>query len=480
MSIEPKVAPGWAILALKIKKSSQSAVSSHNCWVSTNWYRLVCYSNVGYSMLLLALGVNHRTASVDLRERLAFAPESVPDVLQNVRERLLMEEVAILSTCNRTELYCTTQKVQVPVFSDRVIQWLGDYHHLPQQKIAHHAYVHWGEDAVRHMLRVASGLDSMVLGEPQILGQLKSAFSVAQGANTLGPGLGRLFQYTFRVAKTVRTQTEIGVSPISVAYAAVNLSKRIFSDLTQATVLLIGAGETIELVSKHFKQAGVSTLYVANRTFERAQDLSSLINATPLLLQDIPSVLPKADIIISSTASPLPIVGKGMMEVAMKQRKHAPTFLVDLAVPRDIEPQVGNLPDVFLYSVDDLQETVEQNKQQRQQAAEEAESIVAHQAVEFMQALRERKAVGILRHYREKVENMRLQEYEKARKALLVGQAPEVVLEKLSKTLANKLMHEPTVRLRRASALDKTEKLRWAQELLGLLEENENDEQDEP
>ncbi|MEN8668794.1 MAG: glutamyl-tRNA reductase, partial [Ketobacter sp.] len=271
-------------------------------------------------MALLAYGINHRTASVDMREKLAFSPDTVISALNEVRDQARLREVAILSTCNRTELYCCAEVED----SGPLLAWLGHYHGLPMDQISRCVYEFWNEAAVRHLMRVASGLDSMVLGEPQILGQLKSAYSVAQEARTVGPELGRLFQHSFSAAKQVRTQTGIGTNPVSVAFASVKLAKRIFSDLSKTSVLLIGAGETVELVARHLVEQGVKHITVANRTLSRANAIAEEFNGHAITLSDIPLALPRADIVISSTASPLPILGKGAVEHALKLRKHKP------------------------------------------------------------------------------------------------------------------------------------------------------------
>ena len=301
-------------------------------------------------MHILTLGLNHRTAAVDLRERTAFSPEQLPDAVRSLTASSDVAEATILSTCNRTEIYCRQENPA----SAPVLDWLRDYGDLPSDVLNSSTYALPGEQAVQHAFRVASGLDSMVLGEPQILGQMKSAFSVAHQAGTTGKILNRLFQHTFSVAKQIRTDTAIGASAVSIAFAAVDLAKRIFSSLNEQTVLLIGAGETIELVARHLKQNEVRHMIVANRSIERAQALTEQLGSEAISLADIPERLHQADIVVASTASTLPILGKGTVETALRQRRHRPMFLIDLAVPRDIEAQVDELEDVFLYTVDDL------------------------------------------------------------------------------------------------------------------------------
>ena len=325
-------------------------------------------------MTLLALGINHKTATVAVRERVAFTPAQMESALGELRHIPQVQEAAVLSTCNRTELYCVTE-----ASGERVIlDWLSHFHGLPVDDLTSCAYHYLDNDAARHLMRVAVGLDSMVLGEPQILGQLKEAYQSARQARGLGGELELLFQHTFSVAKQVRTRTGIGQNPVSVAYAAVSLASRIFDDFGRSRALLIGAGETIELVARHLREAGVREMIVANRTRERAELLAGEFNAEAISLNEIPTALERSDIVISSTAAPLPILGKGMAERALKKRRHRPIFMVDIAVPRDIEPEVGDLDDVFLYTVDDLHEVIQENRRHRQAAADQAESLIEH------------------------------------------------------------------------------------------------------
>ncbi len=419
-------------------------------------------------MALLALGINHKTASVSVREKVAFAPEQMGDALVSACRDAGLKEAAILSTCNRTELYCSTEQQD----SQTLLEWLGQYHGLTTEELESCSYSYWDEDAASHMMRVASGLDSLVLGEPQILGQLKSSYAVANAANSVHAELGRLFQHAFSVAKKIRTQTAIGENPVSVAYAAVSLSQHIFTDLNQSSALLIGAGETIDLVAQHLCRAGIKQLVVANRTLERAQTLAQQFGARAVLLADIPDELVHADIIISSTASPLPILGKGAVERALKKRKHKPMFMVDIAVPRDIEPEVGDLSDVYLYSVDDLREVIEENVKSRQSAAKEAEALVIQGAREFMQQLRSLGATGSLRALRTKAETIRDQELERALKQLSKGKDAEQVLQQLARGLTNKLIHSPSVQLKKAAAQGRSELLELTHELFELSLDN--------
>ena len=421
-------------------------------------------------MAFLALGINHKTASVAVRERVAFTPEKLVEALRELCRLTPSREAAILSTCNRSELYLEQDALAV----DEVLAWLADFHQLNVAELRDCAYVHADEAAVRHMMRVACGLDSLVLGEPQILGQMKSAYAVAREAGTVGPLLGRLFQATFSTAKTVRTDTAIGENPVSVAFAAVSLAKQIFADLHRSQALLIGAGETITLVARHLYEQGVKRIVVANRTLERASQLAEQFGAHAVLLSEIPNELVNSDIVISSTASQLPILGKGAVERALKQRRYKPIFMVVIAVPRDIEPEVGNLDDVYLYTVDDLHEVIEENLKSRQGAARAAEELVANGADEFMLRLRELAAVDVLKAYRQQCESLRDEELAKAQRALANGSPAEEVLQQLARGLTNKLLHAPSVQLKKLTAAGRLDALALAQELFALDERSEH------
>jgi len=413
-------------------------------------------------MHLLALGINHTTAPVHLRERAAVGVERLDEALLDIADRV--DEATILSTCNRTEIYCR-QADPDPV---GIVKWLCKFHELPARDIEPYLYQHPDESAVRHAFRVASGLDSMVLGEPQILGQMKAAFSAAHKLGTTGKILNRLFQQTFTVAKQVRTDTAIGASAVSVAYAAVALAKQIFADLSEQTVLMIGAGETIELTARHLQQSGVTKIIVANRTLERAQQLAEDFGAQAISLAELPNRLPDADIVISSTASTLPILGKGAVEKALKQRKHRPMFLVDLAVPRDIEEQVGELRDAYLYTVDDLQEVIQENLASRKAAAEEAEQIIDLQTADFMRWLKSLDAVPTILDLRAHIDHLAQRELDRARRRLQAGEDAEEVLRWLTYALTQKLAHVPSERLNR----EHTEELvKATRHLFGLDDE---------
>ncbi len=397
-------------------------------------------------MSILAFGINHKTAPVDIRERVAFEPGQISHALRDLVAQPAVNEAAIISTCNRTELYCGLENNDL----NMVTNWLRAYHKLGERDIQPYVYAHPDHDAVRHLLRVASGLDSMVLGEPQILGQMKDAYMAANQAGTLGGSLDRLFQHTFAVAKQVRTDTQIGASPVSVAFAAVSLSKQIFSDLSEHTALLIGAGETVELAARHLHESGIGRMIIANRTIERAHNLASEFNAYAISLPDIPGHLAEADIVISSTASPLPILGKGSVESALKVRKHRPILMIDIAVPRDIETEVGELDDVYLYTVDDMQEIIQEGLKSRQEAAEQAEEIIDTQVSHFMAWLQSLSAVSTIRAVREKAETNRDAELEAAMALLASGKDPEQVLQQFAHRLTNKLIHTPSVQLKQA------------------------------
>ncbi len=397
------------------------------------------------SMSIYALGVNHKTAPVEIRERLTFGPDIIAEALISLVSRDDVSEAVILSTCNRTEIYCVCNPS-----GDELSAWLAGYHGLDLAAIEGSLYQLRDEDAVAHLLRVASGLDSMVLGEPQILGQVKSAFQTAQDAGVVRKLLCRLFQHCFSVAKQIRTDTAIGNSPVSVAFAAVSLARQIFADLSQQTALLIGAGETIELAARHLSQHGIGRILVANRTLERAHNLAMEFNGFAIALTELPTHLPEADIIISSTASPLPILGKGAVESALKKRKHRPMFMVDIAVPRDIEAEVAELSDVYLYTVDDLDEVIQENLRSRQEAAEQAQEIVELQTKEFSGWLRSLHAVDVILDYRTAAERMRDEVLKRAQRMVENGKSADEALKFLAHTLTNKLLHTPSSNLRQA------------------------------
>ncbi|NOX76978.1 MAG: glutamyl-tRNA reductase [Gammaproteobacteria bacterium] len=415
-------------------------------------------------MSLLAFGINHKTAPVDIRERVAFSPGQLGSALQDLVAQPQVQEAAIVSTCNRTELYCGVD----PKSSGIIVDWFREYHKLKKHDIEPYIFQHPDQEAVRHMLRVASGLDSLVLGEPQILGQIKEAYSTASQAGTMGGQLDRLFQHTFSVAKQVRTDTAIGASAVSVAFAAVSLAKQIFSDFGQHTALLIGAGETIELAARHLHQNGLGRMIIANRTVDNARTLAEEFGGYAISLPEITQHLAEADIVISSTASPLPVLGKGSVESALKARKHKPMLMVDIAVPRDIEPEVSKLDDVYLYTVDDLQGIIQEGLRSRQEAAQQAEEIIDTEVSHFMHWLRSLNAVSTIRAVRENAETQRDSELERAVQLLQSGKDAEQVMAELANRLTNKLIHTPSVQLKQAGYDDRHDIFDAAREIFDL------------
>jgi len=397
-------------------------------------------------MALLSLGINHLTAPVDIREKVAFAPEQMSQALHELQNIPAVNETVIVSTCNRTEIYCDASSECAEV----ITHWLTAHHGIGEDSLSPYIYQHSDLEVARHLFRVASGLDSMVLGEPQILGQLKDSYDRARGGNAINSILDRLFQHSFSVAKRVRTDTEIGSNPVSVAFAAVNLSKQIFGNLDELHALLIGAGETIELVSRHLQSQQIGSMTIANRSIERARTLADQIGADAVQINAIPEQLVRADIVISSTASQLPILGKGAIESALKQRKHRPVFMVDLAVPRDIEPEAGKLQDIYLYTVDDLKSVVDENLRGRELAAEAAQEIVNLEVTMFDRWLRTHQSADHIRQLRDGAELIRQQAVEKALAQLAQAADPEQAIQRLASEITNKLMHKPTIEMRKA------------------------------
>ena len=399
-------------------------------------------------MALLTLGLNHNTAPVALREKLAFpTKEAIGTALSDLRGHLksLAPEAAILSTCNRTEIYCKTDAPDEA--GQALTEWIGRHKGVDGEgNLAEHLYLLPNQGAVRHAFRVASGLDSMVLGEPQILGQMKTAARVAQDSNMLGSHLHQLFQRSFSVAKEVRTQTAIGAQSVSMSAASVRLGEQIFENLADCSVLLIGAGEMIELCAAHWAPHP-RRMVIANRTLERARPLAERFGATTMALSDLPQQLENFDVVISCTASSLPIIGLGMVERSVRQRRHRPVLMIDLAVPRDIEDEVSRLDDVFLYTVDDLREVVDAGLEGRRLAVAEAESIIDTQVNAFMNWMVQRQSVPLLQARHARSDAVRQQEVERARKMLAKGEDPAVVLEALSRALTAKFMHGPTTLL---------------------------------
>ncbi|HEY9051497.1 MAG TPA: glutamyl-tRNA reductase [Gammaproteobacteria bacterium] len=416
-------------------------------------------------MSLITLGVNHKTTPVDMRERLAFTPENLPEAVKSLTELDGISEAVILSTCNRTELYCTINASGHQNTDRRLVEWFSQFHGFEPQDLQQYLYLHDHTNSIRHAMRVASGLDSMVLGEPQILGQMKQAYTQAVSLGSVGMLLGKLFQHAFSVAKQVRTDTEIGASPVSVAFAAVSLSKRIFGDLENQTALMIGAGETIELAARHLKASKIKHIIIANRSVDRAQNLADQFNGEAIPLPLIPDYLHKADIVISSTASPLPILGKGAVEKALKIRKHKPMFMVDIAVPRDVEEEVSELDDVYLYTVDDLQEIIQDNMESRQQAAQQASEIIDAQIETFLNWERTLDVVDVIKELRDNAEAMSREVMDKAMKQLAQGKSAEEVLGFLAHTLTNKFLHTPSIQIRKASQENRPELIEFTRAL---------------
>ncbi len=412
--------------------------------------------------MIFTLGINHHSAPLAIRERVAFGAEKLQHALADLTRSQPVREVAILSTCNRTEIYCAAETPEV------VIDWLARYHGVERGELAPYLYTHDQPEAIRHAFRVASGLDSMVIGEPQILGQMKDAVRAAEESGTLGSQLHKLFQRSFSVAKEVRSTTAIGANIVSMAAAGVHLAERIFESIGEQRILFIGAGEMIELCAAHFCARQPKQVTVANRTLERGRALAERYNGTAIRLDELGEHLAQHDIVVSCTASPLPIIGRGMVERAVKARRHRPMFMVDLAVPRDIEEEVGELDDVFLYSVDDLAQVVESGLESRQAAVVEAEDIIAARVRDFQAWLQSRDTVPVIRSLRDSAERMRRHEMEHALKLLAKGEPAEKVLEHLSHRLTNKFLHAPTQALNLADDAARNDLQGAASRLFGL------------
>jgi glutamyl-tRNA reductase len=409
-------------------------------------------------MQLLTLGINHQTAPLALRERVAFVPEEIGSTIGRIRDALSdrssgrLTEAAIVSTCNRTELYCAVEQAQAagPALADFIAQ----ERRLNGDEFRRATYMLPQADAVRHAFRVASGLDSMVLGEPQILGQMKQAERLAREAGGMGLLLNHLFQRTFAVAKEVRSSTEIGAHSVSMAAAAVRVAERIFGELATSECLFVGAGEMIELTATHFAARGPKSITVANRTAERAQNLAHRFQGQAMRLADLPDQLSRFDIVVSCTASSLPIIGLGMVERAIRSRRHRPMFIVDLAVPRDVEPEVARLEDVYVYSVDDLGRIVATGVENRQAAVAQAEAIIETRVRDFDAWIRTRAAVPVIQGLRSRAESLSAHEIERAKRMLARGESPEAVIEHLAYALTNKFLHAPVSAVHLAAGQD--------------------------
>jgi glutamyl-tRNA reductase len=391
------------------------------------------------------LGINHKSAPVALREKVAFSEERLRNALRALRQEAGVAEVVILSTCNRTELYWSG-----PASGAELTRWL-ERHHGSDLELAPSLYVHHQQQAVEHAFNVAAGLDSMVIGEAQILGQLKEAYRMAQEAGSTGPALNKLFQAAFSAAKRVRSETRIGENAVSIASATVSLARRFYADLSEHTALLVGAGDMNALVARHFKSAGVKRMVIANRTLGRAHALAAELNAQAAGLEDLDRELAQADIVISCTASAIPLITKGAAEAAVRARRHRPIFMVDLAVPRDIDPAVADLEDVYLFSIDDLQQLIDENRQQRAAAADGARLLIEEEVARFLAESRAHDAGPAILALRQQADGIRRHSVEQARRLLASGKSPDEVIEFLGNTLTNRLLHTPTQALRQAA-----------------------------
>jgi len=416
-------------------------------------------------MSLSAFGINHNTAPVSIREKVAIDPEKLNHTLKSLLEQDGIEEALVLSTCNRTEVYCSSPQNKNKAAA---MGWMHKYLGLDEKDLQPYQFVFYEADAVRHIFRVACGLDSMVLGEPQILGQLKEAYRSACDAGSVGKMLNKLLQHSFSVAKQVRTDTAIGSSPVSVAFAAVRLAQQVFGDLNNKTALMIGAGDTIELAAQHLYDNKLGRMIVANRSIDRARAVASRFNGYAIPLKELPDHLADADILISCTASQLPILGKGAVERVLKQRKHNPIFMVDIAVPRDIEPEISKLDDVYLYTVDDLQSVIEENRRSRQTAALQADEIILTETRHFINWMQSLDAVSTIQSLRENVSISQNDLVSKAKRRLSKGEDPEQVIEYLARSLAQKFTHTPSVKLREATLDRQHELIRSVKELFDL------------
>ena len=417
-------------------------------------------------MAVWTLGLNHTTAPLDLRGRFAFAVDQLAPTLHRLRQELAVKtdeapEAAILSTCNRTEIYCAANQAS----PHDTLHWLARTGGVSAQELQSHTYLLEGDEAARHAFRVASGLDSMVLGEAQILGQLKDAVRAAEEAGALGTTLNQLFQRSFAVAKEVRSATEIGQHSISMAAASVRLASQLFEDLRAIRVLFVGAGEMIELVATHFAAKNPKAIAIANRTLERGESLASRFGAETLRLADLPDRLHEFDAVISCTASTLPLIGLGAVERALKKRKHSPMFMVDLAVPRDIEPEVKSLEDVYLYTVDDLASVVQTGQAQRQAAVTEAEVIIDAGVQSFNHWLGQRGTVPLIQQLQDQADAWREAELARARKLLSKGESVDAVMETLSRGLMQKMLHGAMAELRSANPEHREQTMQTVQRL---------------
>ncbi len=429
-------------------------------------------------MNFIITGLNHKTADITLREKLAFTPEQIPDALHSIANQFDSLEVVILSTCNRTEIYAACPKESSPHLMIQNLQlWLCQYHSLSIETFKQHAYDYQSDQALTHMIKVAIGIDSMVVGESQVLGQIKSAYTKAQEVGTVFNYLDQIFQYVFRCAKRIRTETQIGFHPTSFANAAVKLAQHIFTNLSGCNLLLIGAGELIESVAKPFFDKGIKNITIANRTLSRAQSLAKKFNGKGVLLADIPNHLLDCDIVVACTASQLPILGKGAVESALKQRKHKPIFMLDLAVPRDIEPEVNELADIYLYAIDDLQQMIDDNQKFRNLAAKQSNDLIKQAVLSFPLSHTTTETTLLIKQYRAKIMALSESELLKAKYQLNQDVSPEQVLLQLTRNLTQKLLHDPSIALKK-SALNLSQehdlKLQWFKEIFNLKDDESN------
>jgi glutamyl-tRNA reductase len=416
-------------------------------------------------MAILAYGVSYRTAPLEVRERIAFPESGLGDALRAIRVAVpTLSEAVIVSTCNRTELYATLDPADEHLVGD----WFSRHRPIAPAELSRIAYSYWDADAVRHLIRVAAGLDSQVLGEPQILGQIKTAYDIARSTGSLGPELNLLSQIGLATAKRVRTDTDIGRNPVSVAYAAVTMAERLFADFHTKRALLIGAGEIIQRVAEHLHEHGIASMAVANRTLANAANLAARFGGEAMELDAVAANLHRFDIVIASTGSMLPVVHRGTVEAAVRSRKRRPIFFVDLAVPRDIEPEVGDLPNVYLYTIDDLTEVIEDSIRQRRAAAESAEVLVDEGTAHFLRERRAHQGQSLLRQFRDSASALQEQEVQRALRELRGGAPAEQVLAGLARSLTNKLIHAPTVAIRNASADGRNDQLEYLKSLYQL------------
>ena len=410
-------------------------------------------------MPILTYGINHKSAPLEIREKIAYNPMRAAETLRELLHKKSVNEAVLISTCNRVEIYTT------PQYQEIIKDWLISQHRQENLDISTFCYSYQGIEAIQHLLRVASGLDSMVVGEPQILGQVKESYRIACESGTVGKQLQYLFPSIFSISKQIRHQTNIGKNPVSMAYAIIHLAKKIFSKLERCNVLLVGAGQIMEMIITYLGTCGIKNITIANRSLEKALSLAKECQGRAINFSEIPVYLKEADIVITATASSLPIIGKGMVESAIKYKKRRPLFMVDLAVPRDIEPEVGNLEDIYLFNIDDLKNVIANNLKDRDEAAQQAENLIKMQAEHYMRKLHILEAKDIIQNYRFQLEALHDQELKKALEKIQQGGDPQVVVKYLARNLINKVMHKPTVKLRKAAYQEQVGILLLAKEL---------------